>query len=148
MTANRSSQSGLDALLAREESILPLVDHQAVQFANMHSHEPQLVVGNVAALARTAKIFGVPTVLTTVLEDRGGYLIKGIQDVYADRPVVRGELLLDVFRPHDRSGYARVAAGGRSESALGSTVTAFPASSQSTPAERAGLFLKGGGEPR
>jgi hypothetical protein len=32
--------------------------------------------------------------------------------------------------------------------AVGSTLTAFPASSQYTPAERAGLFLKAGGEPQ
>jgi hypothetical protein len=70
------------------------------------------------------------------------------KEAHADRPVVRGEPLSDVFRPHDRSGYARVA--GRSEVALavGSTLTAFPASSQYTPAERTGLFLKAGGEPQ
>jgi hypothetical protein len=70
------------------------------------------------------------------------------KEAHADRPVVRGEPLSDVFRPHDRSGYAGVA--GRSEAALavGSTLTAFPASSQYTPAERAGLFPKTGGEPR
>jgi hypothetical protein len=43
------SHSGLNALLTPEESVLVLVDHQAFQFANLHSHEPQLVVNNVAA---------------------------------------------------------------------------------------------------
>jgi hypothetical protein len=40
--------------------------------------------------------------------------------------------------------------GGGSEAALavGSTVRAFPGSSQYNPAERAGLFLKAGGEPQ
>ena len=85
MAANQSFHSGLGALLAPQESVLLLVDHQAFQFANMHSHEPQLVVGNVAALARTAKVFGVPTVLTTVLEERGGYIIKAIQDVFPEQ---------------------------------------------------------------
>jgi nicotinamidase-related amidase len=56
----------------------------------MHSHEPQLVVGNVVALARTAKAFGVPTILTTVLEERGGYIIQAIQDEFPDqRPINR-----------------------------------------------------------
>jgi nicotinamidase-related amidase len=55
------SYSGLNALLTPEESVLVLVDHQAFQFANLHSHEPQLVVNNVVALAKTAKLFGVPT---------------------------------------------------------------------------------------
>jgi nicotinamidase-related amidase len=41
-------------------------------------------------LAKTAKAFGVPTILTTVLEERGGYIIKGIQDVFPDqKPISR-----------------------------------------------------------
>jgi nicotinamidase-related amidase len=90
MAAHQVTDSGLDALLTPEESVLVLVDHQAFQFANMHSHETQLVVGNVVALAKTAKVFGVPTILTTVLEERGGYIIKGIQDVFPDqKPINR-----------------------------------------------------------
>jgi nicotinamidase-related amidase len=90
MAANQVTHSGLDALLTPEESVLVLVDHQAFQFANMHSHETQLVVGNVVALAKTAKVFGVPTILTTVLQERGGYIIKGIQDVFPDqKPINR-----------------------------------------------------------
>ncbi len=85
MAAAQSSFPGLSALLTPEESVLLLVDHQAFQFANLHSHEPQLVVNNVVALAKTAKVFDVPTILTTVLEERGGYIIKGIQDVFPDR---------------------------------------------------------------
>src|SRR5580698_3038721 len=84
------SYSGLGALLRPEESVLVLVDHQAFQFANMHSHDPQVVVGNTVALAKTAKVFGVPTVLTTVNEDSGGYILKGIQDVFPDqKPINR-----------------------------------------------------------
>jgi nicotinamidase-related amidase len=85
MAPAQSSFSGLNALLTPEESVLLLVDHQAFQFANCHSHEPQLVVNNVVGLAKTAKVFDVPTILTTVLEERGGYIIKGIQDVFPDR---------------------------------------------------------------
>jgi nicotinamidase-related amidase len=49
-----------------------------------------MIVNNVIALAKTAKIFGVPTILTTVLEDRGGKLIKGLQDVFPDqKPIDR-----------------------------------------------------------
>ena len=40
-----------------------------------------MIVNNVVGLAKSAKLFGVPTILSTVLQDRGGYLIKGIQDV-------------------------------------------------------------------
>jgi hypothetical protein len=58
-------------------------DHTAI--ANLHSHDPTMVVSNVIGLAKAAKIFNVPTILTTVVEDRGGKLIKGLQDVFPDQ---------------------------------------------------------------
>jgi nicotinamidase-related amidase len=83
-------KTGLDALLRPEDSILVLIDHQPFQFANLHSHEPTMVANNVIGLAKAAKVFGVPTILTTVLEERGGYLIKSLQDVYPDqKPIDR-----------------------------------------------------------
>jgi len=85
-----STKAGLDALLTPQNSALILIDHQPFQFANLHSHEPTMVVNNVIALAKTAKAFNVPTILTTVLEARGGYLIKGLQDVFPDqKPIDR-----------------------------------------------------------
>jgi nicotinamidase-related amidase len=82
--------TGLDGLLRPEDSVLALIDHQAFQFANLHSHEPTMIVNNVVGLAKSAKLFGVPTILSTVLEDRGGYLIKGIQEVFPEqRPIDR-----------------------------------------------------------
>ena len=90
MANAQNSHSGLAALLAPEDSVLLVVDHQAFQFANLHSHEPQLVVNNVVGLARTAKLFGVPTILTTVMEERGGHIIKGIQSVFPEqKPINR-----------------------------------------------------------
>jgi len=74
----------------REDSVLLLVDHQALQFANLHSHEPQLVVNNVVVLANTAKLFGVPTILSTVLDERGNHIIEGMKDVSPDhKPINR-----------------------------------------------------------
>src|SRR5437660_1784348 len=84
------SKTGLQALLTPQDSVLLLIDHQPFQFANLHSHEPTLVVNNVVGLAKTAKAFKVPTILTTVLEERGGRLIKDVQDVFPDqRPINR-----------------------------------------------------------
>src|ERR1700722_9940324 len=52
--------------------------------------------------------------------------------------------LFDVYRPYDRALYARVAAGGRPEAerAVEAAAKAFPAWSQTTPAERARMFFK------
>src|SRR2546421_3393054 len=89
-TQTNAHKNDLNALLTPEESVLVLIDHQPFQFANLHSHEPTMIVNNVIALAKTAKIFGVPTILTTVLEARGGYLIKALRDVFPDqKPIDR-----------------------------------------------------------
>jgi nicotinamidase-related amidase len=84
---------GLSALLTPEDSVLLLVDHQGFQFANTHSSEPQLIVNNVVGLAKTAKAFGVPTILTTVLEERGGYIVKGLQDAFPDQKPINRTLI-------------------------------------------------------
>ena len=83
-------RTGLDALLRPEDSILVLIDHQPFQFANLHSHEPTMIINNVVGLAKAAKLFDVPTILTTVIEERGGHIIKGLQDVFPDqKPIDR-----------------------------------------------------------
>jgi nicotinamidase-related amidase len=83
-------KTGLQALLTPKDSVLLLIDHQPFQFANLHSHEPTMIVNNVIGLAKTAKVFGVPTILTTVVEERGGLLIKGLQDVFPEqKPINR-----------------------------------------------------------
>ena len=49
-----------------------------------------MIVNNVVGLAKFAKAFKVPVILTTVLEARGGKIIKGLQDVFPDqKPIDR-----------------------------------------------------------
>lgn len=87
---NQSPKAGLQGLLRPEDSIVVLIDHQPYQFTNLNSHEPTMVINNVVGLAKAAKIFDVPTILTTVIEERGGYIIKGLQEVFPDqKPINR-----------------------------------------------------------
>ncbi|GBD49829.1 isochorismatase hydrolase [Methylopila sp. Yamaguchi] len=65
-----------------------LIDHQPYQLTNVNSHDPQVVVNNVTALAKLAKAFNVPTILTSVLAARGGVLFKQITDVFPDEDVI------------------------------------------------------------
>ncbi|QPC41750.1 hydrolase [Kaustia mangrovi] len=81
-------RNGLDSLLRPEESVLVLIDHQPYQLANLNSHEPQMVVNNATALAKAAKAFGVPTILTSVIADRGGLIFPQITDVFPDQEVI------------------------------------------------------------
>jgi nicotinamidase-related amidase len=85
-----STKVGLNALLTPENCVLLLIDHQAFQLANVNSHEPTMVINNVTALARTAKAYGIPTILTTVNEERGGAIFKQVQAVFPDqKPIDR-----------------------------------------------------------
>lgn len=89
----KSIKTGLEALLRPEDSIVVLIDHQPFQFANLNSHEPTMVINAVAGLSKAAKIFNVPTILTTVLEERGGLLIKQIQEVFPEQKPINRTLI-------------------------------------------------------
>ena len=89
----KSPKTGLAGLLRPEDSIVVLIDHQPYQFTNLSSHEPTMVINNVVGLAKAAKIFNVPTILTTVIEERGGYIIKGLQDVFPDQKPINRTLI-------------------------------------------------------
>ena len=73
----KTPKTGLQGLLRPEDSIVVLIDHQPFQFTNLNSHEPTMIINNVVGLAKATKVFNVPTILTTVIEERGGYIIKG-----------------------------------------------------------------------
>lgn len=85
---NNFNRVGLEALLTPDNCVLVLIDHQPFQLANVNSHEPTMVINNVTGLAKTAKAFNIPTILTTVTEERGGRIFKSIQDVFPDQKTI------------------------------------------------------------
>jgi nicotinamidase-related amidase len=90
MNMNNDKKAGLGALLTPDNCALILIDHQPFQFAGLRSHDSQTIINNVVGLAKSAKAFGVPTLLTTVVEERGGNLLKPLQDVFPDqKPINR-----------------------------------------------------------
>ena len=81
---------GLEALLTPENCVVLLIDHQPSQLANVNSHDPTMVINNVTGLAKVAKAFEVPTILTTIGAARGGEIFKQIQSVFPDqKPIDR-----------------------------------------------------------
>ena len=81
---------GLEALLTPENCALLLIDHQPFQLANVNSHDPTMVINNVTGLAKVAKVYGVPTILTSVVAERGGEIFKQVQAVFPDqKPIDR-----------------------------------------------------------
>jgi nicotinamidase-related amidase len=90
MNDSRTSKAGLGALLTPDNCALLLIDHQPFQFAGLRSHDTQTIINNVVGLAKSAKAFNVPTLLTTVVEERGGRLLQQLQDVFPDqKPINR-----------------------------------------------------------
>lgn len=85
-----NTKAGLNALLTPDNCALILIDHQPFQFAGLRSHDTQTIINNVVGLTKGAKAFGVPTLFTTVVEERGGYLIKQLQEIFPDqKPIDR-----------------------------------------------------------
>lgn len=90
MSDAHNPKAGLNALLTPDNCVLMLIDHQPFQVAGLRSHDTQTMINNVVGLAKSAKAFGVPTLLTTVLERQGGLLLKQLQDVFPEqKPIDR-----------------------------------------------------------
>jgi nicotinamidase-related amidase len=81
-------RNGLDSLLRPEDSVLVLIDHQPFQLTNLNSHDPHMAVNAAAGLAKAAKVFNVPTILTSVIAERGGLIFPQITDVFPGQEVI------------------------------------------------------------
>jgi nicotinamidase-related amidase len=90
MEKGTNGKTGIDALLTPDNCVLILMDHQPFQVSGVRNIDPAQMINNVVGLAKSARAFGVPTLLTTVVEERGGYLIKQLQDVFPEqKPINR-----------------------------------------------------------
>jgi nicotinamidase-related amidase len=79
-------------LLTPDNHAVLLIDHQYLQLLTLRSHEAAQVISNVQAVAKAAKIFKVPTLLTTAFAERQA-LIKELQDVFPEQtPIDRTTL--------------------------------------------------------
>jgi nicotinamidase-related amidase len=105
-------RNGLSSLLRPEDSVLVLIDHQPYQLANVNSHEPTMVVNNTTGLAKAAKAFGVPTILTSVVADRGGKIFPQITDVFPGQEIM-DRTFINTWE--DRTVVAAVEATGRKQ---------------------------------
>jgi nicotinamidase-related amidase len=73
-------------LLDPDDCVLTLIDHQPQMLFGVASHEHVLLVNNTVALAKAAKLFNVPCVLTTVAADSfSGPLLPEIQAVFPEQ---------------------------------------------------------------
>lgn len=76
-------------LLTPDNCVLTLIDLQPQMLFGVSSHDRQLIINNNALIAKAAKVFGVPVVLTTVeTKAFSGNLWPQIVSVFPDEPIV------------------------------------------------------------
>lgn len=85
MTASLGKGGASPRLLTPQNSLLLLIDHQPQMAFASHSIDVQLLINNVTGLAKSAKIFKVPVVLTTVAaKSFSGPIFANVQEVYPE----------------------------------------------------------------
>jgi nicotinamidase-related amidase len=90
-SAAPTAPEGAYELMAPANSTLLLIDHQPQMAFGVQSHDRGLILNNAVGLARAAKAFNVPTILTTVASKTfSGPLFPEIQAVFPEqKPIDR-----------------------------------------------------------
>lgn len=81
----------IHSMLAPNDCALALIDFQPAMFAGVHSHDRTIIVQNVQIVAKAAKLFRVPTILSTVAaQSFSGAMIPEVTGIFPDqKPVDR-----------------------------------------------------------
>src|SRR5262252_9964963 len=88
-TLMRSAMPNYLKLYTPQDSAVVFIDHQPQMTFGVTNIERSLLINNVTLLAKVAKEFKVPTVLTAVeTESFSGYLWPQLIDVFPEQPVV------------------------------------------------------------
>lgn len=83
-------QDAYTRFVTAEDSALLLIDYQPQMLMGVRSDDPAAILNNAQILAKGAKLFGMPTVLTTITADSfaGPFVPQIARDVFHDVPVV------------------------------------------------------------
>jgi nicotinamidase-related amidase len=78
-------------LLTADNSVVILIDHQPQMLFGVQSNDRQTIINNTVGLAKTAKVFNAPLILTTVASDTfSGPLQPQVQEVFPEqKPIDR-----------------------------------------------------------
>jgi nicotinamidase-related amidase len=81
-------------LLTPENCTMVFIDHQPQMAFGVTSIDRQTLMNNTVGLAKAAKVFGVPVILTTVeTESFSGYMWPQITELFADKkPIERSSM--------------------------------------------------------
>lgn len=103
--------SNFTQMLSRQNAALVLIDFQPAMYQGVQSHDRLGVQHNSVILAKTAKLFGLPTVLSTVAaQSFSGPMAVEITDVFPGHPLIDRTSINSFLDPNFR---AAVEATGR-----------------------------------
>jgi nicotinamidase-related amidase len=84
-----NSTKAVPTLLDPKNCVVLMIDYQPQMAFGVKSMDGQTLVNNATALARSAKAFNVPVVLTSVAEKTfSGPTFKQIRDIYPAQPII------------------------------------------------------------
>lgn len=118
------------ARLSVDNAAVLLIDHQAGLLSLVDDYSPDEFKNNVLALANTAKLFKLPTILTTSFENGpNGVLMPELRDLFPDAPFIPRPGQINAWDNEDF--VAAVKKTGRKQLLMAGVVTdvcvAFPA---------------------
>ncbi|WP_298266790.1 hydrolase [Geobacter sp.] len=81
----------IHGMLAPMDCAVALIDFQPAMFAGVHSHDRTTIVQNVQVLAKAARLFRIPTILSTVAaQSFSGAMIPEVTGIFPDqKPIDR-----------------------------------------------------------
>lgn len=87
--AAANSAGGKLEMISPENAALVLIDFQPAMFQGVQSHDRLVVVQNVQVLAKAAKLFNLPTVISTVAANSfSGPFMPEVTDLFPDTEIV------------------------------------------------------------
>jgi len=76
-------------MLTPQNSAIALIDYQPAMYQGVQSHDRLTIMHNVQILAKAAKLFSIPTVLTTVAKDSfSGPFMPEVTDLFPGHDVI------------------------------------------------------------
>ena len=101
-------------VLTPQNSQLIIIDHQPQMAFGVQSMDRQALKNNVVGLTKSAKVFDIPTIITTVETDAfSGHTCPEILDVFPDAPLLERSSMNSWDDQKVRDALAENAAKGR-----------------------------------
>jgi len=93
--------ANLHTLLNPSDCALAVIDYQPAMFSGVHSHDRTTIVQNIQIVTKAAKLFKVPTILSTVASTSfSGAMISEISDIFPRQAIIDRTSINAWLDPH------------------------------------------------